>query len=352
MSAQAIVFALIVVLASAAIWEPVEVNINIPNLFPAGGTWDDTNQRFVVGSLTQGTLVGVYDDDANVTVAGPIGAPYGTAGVYWEGNTLYTCVNNAGTANSSIWAFDADTGHFLWSTSLIDGLPSGSIDASAPHLCNDVIGDGNGNLYAVDSYAPIIWTLKTDGTGLAVFSTDALYDPNVNNVGLGLDGIDIHPNGNYLLVMHYGAGYLMKVPLTGSNVGIPTKVTDNGGIGTDLLTLPDGIRLVNNGNKLLTTSGNVGEFVLAYTSDDDWVSMTKYEFHFDTRGGSAGIINRDGYYYVFNCHVNDLFAGTLRTKFEIERIFISEFFQEPQSAATGLFLSASLVITVLFSLLF
>jgi len=324
--------------------KPDEVDITSDKLFPAGGDWDDVNQRFVVGSLTKGYLTGV-DASGNIVEVGTdtsFGNPYGSGGVYIEGDVIYACVLDlAGSPNTFIYAFDRNNKNLLWTKNLVTPLSS-KLDATAPHLCNDLIGDKNGNIYAVDSFGPIIWTIRTDGSGLDVFSTNDLYKP-VANVAIGLDGIAYHPDG-YLLIMHYGGAYLMKVPTSGTEKGTPTKVTDVGGASADL-ALPDGISLFD-GDKLLVTSGLNGEYVLAYTSNDGWQSMTIYGEKFSSLGGSAALINWGGTHYVVNCHVGDLFSNTDRSKFEIQKVIITGF-----SSANSLVYSLPVVLAALLNLL-
>jgi len=175
-----------------------------------------------------------------------------------------------------------------------------------------------------------------------VFSTDSLYDAVVGSA-IGLDGLAYHPDG-YLLVMHYGGGYLMKVPTDGDDKGNPSRVTDNGG-SSQFLVLPDGISLVDN-EKLLVTSGRGGDYVLAYYSDDEWESMNIFEKKMTTEGGSAALINRDGTHYVVNTHVGDLFTGTARSTFEIQKVYIPEF-----SSANGLVYALPVVLAALLNLL-
>jgi len=245
--------------------------------------------------------------------------------------------------------FDATDGERLWTQDLITPLAT-QLDADGAHLCNDLTGDGQGNLYAVDSYAPIIWKLSTDGTNLEIFSTNELYDL-VGNVPIGLNGLAYHADG-FLLVMHYGGSYLMKIPTEGDSVGIPNVVEDVGGT-SELLDLPDGIGLANSGRSLLVTAGGDGEYVLGYNTDDNWESMSLFTNYYRGSFGASSIVEAEGIHYAVNCHVNDLFGGYLRTRFEIERVYINDFFDEEvfDGLASGLVFSVPVVLSVLFSLL-
>ncbi|MBX2801518.1 MAG: SMP-30/gluconolactonase/LRE family protein [Myxococcales bacterium] len=108
-----------------------------------------------------------------------------------ERDRLFVCSTSFfdPTVAPSLVVFDTVTGHRLASLSApADGLP---------HFFNDVTVDSTGRAYVTDSFAPIVYTVDVDLTGLDVLATDPafLLDP----LGFNLNGIAVTPDDRYAI---------------------------------------------------------------------------------------------------------------------------------------------------------
>jgi len=319
---------------------------------PAGVAWDEEGHRFIVSSLTDGTLRGIDGGDeegqttAEVTTAGDDSSfdetstghsPYGTTGVYVEEDTFYACVvdHSEDAWDTLIYAFDKESTQKVWGQSLVTGVVDS--ERNIPHWCNDLTGDGDGNLFAVDSYNAEIWTVRTDGSQKQQFSTSTQFTPTPTT-GLGLTGIVHHPDG-YLIAVHHG-GYLFKILTEGDDeheVGEITRIS----VDTPL-SWPVAIALFD-GNKILVTHGINGESVIGFWTEDDFESV-ETSGSFTSRYGAQALANWDGTHYVLNGgNVTD---GTSGNYYQLEKVVIDEF-----ASANGLFLSFSVVLAALISFL-
>jgi len=319
---------------------------------PAGVAWDEEGHRFIVSSLNDGTLRGIDGGDeegsttVEVTTAGDDSsfdetstghAPYGTTGVYVEEDTFYTCVVDlsADSWDTLIYAFDKESTRKVWGQSLVTGVVDS--ERNIPHWCNDLTGDGDGNLFAVDSYNAEIWTVRTDGSEKQLFSTNTQFAPSAVT-GLGLTGIVHHPDG-YLIVVHHN-GYLYKILTEGDDdheIGEITRISVD-----TTLSWPVAIALFD-GNKLLVTHGRNGESVVGFWTEDDFESV-ETSGSYSTYGANA-LANWDGTHYVLN-GLNGTDGTTSGSYYELEKVVIEEF-----ASANGLFLSFSVVLAALLSFL-
>jgi hypothetical protein len=114
-------------------------------------------------------------------------------------NHLHMCNNNAAAAWGGV---PSDFYTSLVTADLTTGAILSSVDVSAigpqgPKFGNDLTVDKDGNVYMTDSFNPQIWKISTDGVA-SQFATDPRWYRETG--GVGLNGIDYHPDGYIITV--------------------------------------------------------------------------------------------------------------------------------------------------------
>ena len=191
---------------------PDQVVLRAPGLFPEGVVWDAARRRFLVTSVTKGTVTAVRDDGAHETLTDGrdltsaigivIDEPRGRMLV--AGGDFGAAFDPASKGQAKLAVYDLATGT---RTRLVD---LAALDpAGGRHLANDVAVDRDGTAYVTDSLAPVIYKVAPDGTA-GVFLTDTRLKPPAGE--LGLNGVEYHPDG-FLLVAMGSARTLYRVPL-------------------------------------------------------------------------------------------------------------------------------------------
>lgn len=238
--------------------------IERPGLFPEGIEYDSKRSRFLVGSVTEGTIYEIgldgvsqpFIEDANFK---------STAGIHIDPvrDRLLVANFDPGILSgllvesdmTGVGSYDLTTGERLFFTDL-SNLAEGEV-----HFANDLAVDSEGNTYVTDSFAPVLY--KIDPTGEASIFTQ---NPLFTNPSFGLNGIEYHPD-DYLLVGVSGDGTdggIYKIPL--ANPEQVTPVTLNTTINPDgMIFHPDGSLIVV--NQILSS-------VYRLTSQDDWNTAT------------------------------------------------------------------------------
>jgi len=132
-----------------------------PSLHPEGVEWDAVNGRFLVGSLTQGTVFAVADDGTVTPFATSDNLAMGSVGIHIDKSTNRLLVAHSnplvlGDAEvigvAQLGIYDLATGeelHFVDLTAL--GALGGRFFA------NDVTSDADGNAYVTNSLSTVIY---------------------------------------------------------------------------------------------------------------------------------------------------------------------------------------------------
>jgi len=251
--------ALAIFLSAAIAWAgedslPNRISIQHENLSPEGIEYDPLNERFLLSSMSEGTVFAVADDGTitpfieDEDLISSIGLEVDT-----EGGRLLVVNADIGMGEETTYGvaqlgiYDLHTGEQQHMVELGDLLPG------ERHFANDVAIDADGNAYITDSLAPVIYQVTTEGDASIFLQADALLIE-----GFGGNGIVYHPDG-YLLVGISGVE-LYKVPLDNpaswSIVEADQTVQADG-----MLWHPDGyLIIVNNGE------------VIQMASADDWAT--------------------------------------------------------------------------------
>ena len=287
------------------------ITITEHGLFPEGIEYDDCGHRFLVSSLTRGTI-GAVDYEGNYESFIEDEALAATVGIEVDEarQRLLVCVsdpNAAGTA--ALGSYDLLTGerHFL------TDLTAVAYD-NAPHFANDVTVDQQGNAYVTDSFSPIIY--KVDPQGVAsVFLQDDDFRASPGE--FGLNGIVFNPN-EFLIVAFSERGLLYRIPM--NNPQAFTQIATEPGS----VTSPDGLYLAGDAQMLMVVNnddGGVQGNMIALGSDDHWASTRVLDRFKTGPVFPTTVAQQDDAFYVLYTYLDELFSGdTSRDTFEVMEI--------------------------------
>ncbi|KAB2861211.1 MAG: SMP-30/gluconolactonase/LRE family protein [Anaerolineae bacterium] len=314
---------------------PDEIVYRFPNHFPEGIAWDSAHERFLLGSLTVGTIVAVTDD-GTVTPFVEFDTPVSTVGleIAEERGRLLVAISDASVFSdmtaagvAMLGAYDLETGEELWVADLTSYFPD------SRHFANDVAVDPDtGIAYLTDSLAGAIYYVNPDGsTGVWFYDTVLQGVPGVN-------GIAVVPGSEELIVANTTTQmfYLisLSVPAEGEEL-VARPLTIDGGetkvVGDGLVFDDNGVLTIVGGG--LTTSGRVW-FVTQLSSDDNWQTASSVgRFDLDKQASTGTI--RDGQVFIIYPEFEALNAGQNAEQFTIQRIDFSAGESNPDSVPTS-----------------
>jgi sugar lactone lactonase YvrE len=135
-----------------------------------------------------------------------------------------------------------------------------------PVFINDVALDNEGNAYATNSAAPVIYKITAKGEASIFFQDASLALPTGQ---FGFNGIEFG-NSGYLLVAYSSPKKILKLPV--KNPAGYTTVNLNA-----TLNGPDGLLLSNDGKQLIVVNnagGSAEGSVQSFKSDNKWDNGT------------------------------------------------------------------------------
>lgn len=282
---------------------PDEIVVEREGLFPEGIEWDAQRGRFLLGSLSEGTIFEVQDD-GSITPLIENDRLMASVGIHIDAANDRLLVGNnnpavfAGPVEegpiATLMAFDLETGEELFYADLSD-LYEGD-----RHFANDVTVDAEGNAYVTNSFAPVIFQVDPEGNA-SIF----LEDERFAGEGFNLNGLDYHPDG-YLLVAKANTGQLFKVP-----VDSPQDVTE---VELDRpINGADGVVLRDDGTLFAVVSP---QSVVALQSDDDWQTASVVA-ESELAQPATTIALRDGEVYAIFAKLGEMGSDDPPDTFEI-----------------------------------
>lgn len=270
---------------------PEEVVIEMAGILPEGVEYDAANERFLTGSLAEGTIFEVMDD-------GSI-APFiededliSTVGIHvdTEGERLLVTNSNrdavvgGGDPLAGVAAYDLNSGERLFIADM-----TGLVEANGA-FANDVTVDDEGNAYVTDSFAPAIYVVTPEGDASVFIENEML-----SVQGFGLNGIDYHPDG-YLLAAVTGSGAIFKIPLAA-----PEDITQ---VETEMPISIDGMALDADNNLYAVARVDGEQQIAMIVSEDDWESAT-IAMSAPTTGAATTLALREDAVYYINAYLNN-----------------------------------------------
>jgi sugar lactone lactonase YvrE len=262
---------------------------------PEGIEYDQTNRRFLVGSLTDGTVYQLHDDGALTPV---VEDPELRSSIGIEvdepRNRLLVANSDAAVFDGSVsgqaklGVYELSSGEQIAMVDLAKSLSDASADWK--YFANDVTVGDDGTIYVTDSRTNTIYRVDGDYTPSVLYR----FQPSEERTDLMLNGLVFHPSG-FLLVADSASGDLYKVP-----------VEDPGALTRVVLPEPvegaDGV--VWQSEARLAIVSNSHSRVVALTSTDQWVSAEIAGVaRFEGRATTAAVVAGD--IYVVQPHFDD-----------------------------------------------
>jgi sugar lactone lactonase YvrE len=232
---------------------------------PEGIEYDQTNRRFLSGSLVEGSVFAIGEDGSLTAV---VSDPDLVSSVGIEvdedrGRLLVTNSDrsafqpgNAGQAKLGI--FNSTSGEKIAMVDL--GAVIGTATGDPPRFfANDVTVDGDGNAYVTDTFQNVVYKVTPD------FEASVLHRFGELEGGAALNGIVYH-DGGFLLVV---AGQdIYRVPL--DNPAGTTQVSV-----TDPVAGQDGIVLTPEGQLAAVSNSTDEPQIVLFESTDDWMTARR-----------------------------------------------------------------------------
>jgi sugar lactone lactonase YvrE len=263
--------------------------------------YDEGSGRFLLGSLTEGTIHKVADDgtlepfieDAEFLM---------TAGIEIDhvNNRLLVAHFDRSERQRMLGSYDLGTGQRIFMVDLSDLLPVGSI------VADDVAVDTHGIAYVTDTNAPVIYRVDMEGKASVLIKDWALSSIN---------GIVFHPDG--YLILGASPNRLLKIPLEEPEV-IRIELPDDVKFG-----ITDGIILHPDGSLTMVTFP--GSIIYRLSSDDNWTSANRVAVSTGhDLGWGTTVALRGGSVYVIYSHLNDFMGNIDQDTFQIVRVEFEE----------------------------
>ena len=215
---------------------------------PEGVEYDTTNNRFLMGSASEGSIFQIHNDGRVTTVVSDPDL-VGSMGI--EVDELRDRLLVVGRVQAELGVYNLTTGERIAMVDLAAAIADPPGDAM--YFANDVAVGDDGTAYVTDSRMSVIYRVGMDYQASVFHRSEAWFN-----------GIVHHPSG-YLLVADGNPGpTLWRVPLDdpGNNT---TQVTL-----PEEIPAPDGMVWTADG-RLAIVSG-ADNRVVALTSEDDWAT--------------------------------------------------------------------------------
>jgi len=276
---------------------PDVVSIKAPALYPEGMDYDAKGKRFIVSSMHEGTVGQVTDDGTykpfitDSHLVSSVGLRVDAAR-----NRLLVCNSDPGASvhtKKENQGKLAGLGIYNLSTGkLMKYIDLAALSKDGGHFCNDIAIDAAGNIYATDSFSPIIYKIDTKDNASIL-----LEDKRFTGDGFNLNGL-VYKDG-YLVVAKYNEGLLFKVPVDKPKSYTEVKIDQK-------LVGADGLLWGADGSLIVIANLDTNK-IFKLTSTDNWDSA-KVVNSVDTGDvfATTGAI-RDGKVYAMEARLGVLF---------------------------------------------
>ncbi|HEX8529267.1 MAG TPA: hypothetical protein VF646_04570 [Cytophagales bacterium] len=289
---------------------PDQINFTRPFLYPEGIAFDRRNDRFLVSSVSTGTIGAVAYDGTYAPFIQDL-ALTATVGLTIDEarRRVLVAVSNPALGNvASLGIYDLNTGERI---ELVNLLEAGG---GAANFANDVALDPQGNAYVTNSFSPIIYKVDRDGNASVFFQNNQFATAPGE---FGFNGIAYH-NSGFLIVAFSKENALYKIPLRDPSAFRKIELDAP-------LQSPDGLLLSQDGKQLVVVNnagGSEAGRVLSFVSDDKWETGQLAD-SFATGPVFPTTATSDGKnVYVLYAYLNRLFNPALppQNTFTIQRV--------------------------------
>jgi sugar lactone lactonase YvrE len=249
--------------AAAAAENPAVITFTTAGTVPEGVEYDTKNQRFLVGSLSKGTVFVVaadgtlspfiQDADLKSSVGIEVDEERNRLLVANSDSAVFSG-KSAGQAKLGI--YNLDSGERI---AMVDLAAAGPKEAKA-HFANDVTVGDDGSAYVTDSFARVVY--KVDASNNVSVLLPNSFGKTKDHM---FNGIVFNPAG-YLLVAESVSGDLYKVPVADPKKFTKVKVPDSLAGADGLVPHPNGSVIVVRNDDSLSA--------VALSSSDDWATAS------------------------------------------------------------------------------
>jgi len=288
---------------------PDVVRIEDPGLHPEGVEYDAGGERFLVSSVTRGTVTAVGDDGRHeVFITDP--DITSSIGIHIDRSRGRLLVANSNVAvfqdqpgHARLGAYDLETGERVFMAEL------GALTGGESQFANDVTSDPDGNAYVTNTLTPVIYRVSPDGE-----ATIWAQDEILGGDGFGLNGIDLHPDG-YLLVAQAGRRQILRIPLD--------DPSDIHVVGIAEAFDADGLTLTAGGDLIAVATTGEGDAaateVLRLQSSDGWETARVAGRAPAAQNATTAAVRGDAV-YVVDARFADMGGETPAPHFDITRV--------------------------------
>lgn len=284
---------------SAPAMPPATITAARGGFIPEGVEYDATAQRFLTGSLAEGSVMAIGNDGSVTAV---VTDPDLVASIGIEAdeerdrllvaNSSNPVENSGGPGQAKLGVYRLSTGERLAMVDLAATIPNAA--GELQHLANDIAVGADGSAYVTDTRANIVFRVTPDYQASVLHRFDD-FEPN---------GIVYHPSG-YLLVV--GGTMMFKVPVSSpdatTQVALPEEIPGQDGA----VWMADG---------QLAVVSNSGNRVVLLTSADNWATaQLAGQAPYETQATTAAVVGDN--LYVVHPHFADAEPPSLeRVMFE------------------------------------
>ena len=267
---------------------PLSIVTERAGFIPEGIEFDNVNNRFLTGSLADGTIYEItYDGRLLPAFTSP--DLISSVGIEVDEPRNRLLVANSDrsspTGAAMLGVYELDSGSQLAMVDLTASIADEPDNAN--HFANDVVVGDSGVVFVTDSSQNIVYRVDPDyrASVLVNFGSDSPF---------GLNGLEYHSAG-YLILVSPGTGQLIKVPVANPDSSSVIEIDYPASGGDGLVWASDGT---------LASISNNSSSVSKYRSDDNWssarlVGMASFEGQ-ATTGAAVG-----DYIYVVQPHLAD-----------------------------------------------
>lgn len=265
---------------------PDVVTIRDAGLHPEGIEWDGAGDRFLVSSVTRGTVTRVGDDGASSVfiddpdVVSSIGLHIDRA----SGRLLVANSDLAafqgGPSIAMLGSYDLDTGERIFMADL------GALTPDGTQFANDVASAPDGTAYVTNYTNPAVYAVTPTGEASVLVAGDPLAPGGIN-------GIEYHRDG-FLIAAQVEGGALIRIPLDD-----PTNVHR---VAIDESLRADGIVFLPNDRLAVVAETGEGDTarteVLLLSSTDGWESASIVARWEAPAGATTAAVRGDDVYVI------------------------------------------------------
>lgn len=178
------------------------------NVYPEGIAYDPDTDAFFVGSAGEGTIFRGDVETGEITtfVQGGEGEPFTTLGLKVDNrNQLWV----AGGSSGQVFVYDLETAEQIRTVN--------TPEAESTFL-NDLVVAPSGDIYVTDSNRPILFKVSGDAETAEPWLDFSGTAFEYQEEGPNANGIDVTPDGKYLLVIQMNTGRLYRIDVASKEV--------------------------------------------------------------------------------------------------------------------------------------